>query len=190
MGTFTVVFDVAYVPYIATLVERQSLVDANSKMEITRSAAQAAGPGLGGALVQLFGAPFALAADAVSFVFSGLLAWRIRTPEEQPETEPAARSTRRELGEGLRYVVHHPLFRPIMATTAASNFFGAAVWGPLLLLYGVRVLELDPARIGLVLAIGNVGVIAGAFAVRPITELLASAGRSRRLRSCSGRSSC
>jgi predicted MFS family arabinose efflux permease len=172
MGTFTVVFDVAYVPYIATLVERHSLVDANSKMEITRSAAQAAGPGLGGALVQLFGAPFALAADAVSFVVSGLLAWRIRTPEEQPETEPAGRSTRRELGEGLRYVVHHPLFRPIMATTAASNFFGAAVWGPLLLLYGVRVLELDPARIGLVLAIGNVGVIAGAFAVRPITELL------------------
>jgi MFS family permease len=172
MGTLTVVFDVAYVPYIATLVERQSLVDANSKMEITRSAAQAAGPGLGGALVQLVGAPFALAADAVSFVVSGLLAWRIRAPEELPETERAERSKRRELSEGLRYVVHHPLLRPIMATTAASNFFGSAVWGPLLLLYGVRVLELDPARIGLVLAIGNLGVIAGAFAVRPITEVL------------------
>jgi MFS family permease len=172
MGTLTVVFDVAYVPYIATLVERRSLVDANSKMEITRSAAQMAGPGLGGALVQLIGAPFALAADAVSFVASGFFAWRIRAPEEQPEVERTARSTRRELTEGLRFVVHHPYFRPIMATTAASNFFGAAVWGPLLLLYGVRVLELDPARIGLVLAIGNVGVIAGAFAVRPITEIL------------------
>ena len=173
MGTLTVLFDVAYVPYIATLVERERLVDANSKMEITRSAAQAAGPGLGGALVQLVGAPFALAADAVSFVFSGLLAWRIRAPEEEPaEDVRAARSTRRELAEGLRYVVHHPLFRPIMATTAASNFFGTAVWGPLLLLYGVRVLELDPATIGLVLAIGNLGVIAGAFAVRPITAVL------------------
>lgn len=172
MGTLTVVFDVAYVPYIATLVERRSLVDANSKMEITRSAAQMAGPGLGGALVQLIGAPFALAADAVSFVASGFFAWRIRAAEEQPEVERTARSTRRELAEGLRFVVHHPYFRPIMATTAASNFFGAAVWGPLLLLYGVRILELDPARIGLVLAIGNVGVIAGAFAVRPITEIL------------------
>jgi MFS family permease len=173
MGTLTVLFDVAYVPYIATLVERERLVDANSKMEITRSAAQAAGPGLGGALVQLVGAPFALAADAVSFIASGFLAWRIRAPEDEPAEEVrAARSTRRELAEGLRYVVHHPLFRPIMATTAASNFFGTAVWGPLLLLYGVRVLELDPATIGLVLAIGNLGVIAGAFAVRPITAVL------------------
>ena len=172
-GTLTVLFDVAYVPYIASLVARERLVDANSKMEITRSAAQAAGPGLGGALVQLLSAPFALATDAVSFVLSGLLLARIRTPEEQPsEDAVSARSTRRELAEGLRYVIHHPYFRPIMATTAASNFFGSAIWGPLLLLYGVRVLELDAATIGVALAIGNVGVIAGAFAVRPISSLL------------------
>ena len=148
-------------------------MDANSKMEITRSTAQAAGPGLGGALVQLLGAPVALAADAISFVVSGLLAARIQAPEELPATEgDAARSTRRELAEGLRYVVHHPYFRPIMATTAASNFFGSAIWGPLLLLYGVRVLEMDAATIGLVLALGNLGVLAGAFAVRPISAVL------------------
>jgi MFS family permease len=172
-GTLTVLFDVAYVPYIASLVEREQLVDANSKMEITRSTAQAAGPGIGGALVQLLGAPVALAADAVSFVVSGLLAARIQASEELPAAEgDGPRSTRRELAEGLRYVVHHPYFRPIMATTAASNFFGSAIWGPLLLLYGVRVLELDAATIGLVLALGNLGVLAGAFAVRPISAVL------------------
>ena len=172
-GTLTVLFDVAYVPYIASLVERDELVDANSKMEITRSTAQAAGPGLGGALVQLLGAPLALIADAISFAVSGLLASRIRAAETRPSEDPAAsRSTRRELAEGLRYVLGHPYFRPIMATTAASNFFGSAIWGPLLLLYGVRVLDLSPATIGLTLAIGNIGVLAGAFLVRPISERL------------------
>jgi MFS family permease len=172
-GALTVVFDVAYVPYIASLVERERLVDANSKMEISRSTAQAAGPGLGGALVQLVGAPYALIADAISFVLSGLLAWRIRTPEAPPSRDGAApASSRRELAEGFRYVVGHPYLRPIMACTAASNFFGSAVWGPLLLLYGVRVLDLDAATIGLALALGNVGVIAGAFLVGPISSRL------------------
>ena len=171
-GSLTVVFDVAYVPYIASIVDRERLVDANSKMEITRSSAQAAGPGLGGALVQLVGAPFALIADAVSFVVSGFLAWRIRAAETVPASDGAPRSTRTELVDGLRYVVGNPYLRPIMACTAASNFFGSAIWGPLLVLYGVRVLELDAATIGLALALGNVGVIAGALLVGRISSRL------------------
>ena len=155
-GTFTVVFDVAYVPYVATLVPRKELGDANAKMEISRSAAQTAGPGLAGALVELVTAPFALAFDAVSYLVP---------VSERP-------SGRRELAEGFRFVFANTLLRPITACTALSNLFGTAVWGPLLLVYAVRELDLSAGTIGAALTLGNLGVLAGAFAVGAINRRL------------------
>src|SRR5438045_4534708 len=57
-GTLTVFFDVSYQSYLPSIVEREQLVDGNAKLEISRSAAQIGGPGLGGLLVRLFTAPF------------------------------------------------------------------------------------------------------------------------------------
>jgi len=68
-GIGTVFFDVAYQSYLPALVERDQLVDGNAKLEMSRSAAQLGGPALGGFLVQLFKAPVAIAADAVSYVW-------------------------------------------------------------------------------------------------------------------------
>ena len=47
-GVLTVFFDVAYQSYLPALVERDQLVDGNSKLEISRSGAQLAGPALAG----------------------------------------------------------------------------------------------------------------------------------------------
>jgi hypothetical protein len=49
-GTLTVFFDVAYQSYLPSLVERDQLIDGNSKMEVTRTLAQTAGPALSGGL--------------------------------------------------------------------------------------------------------------------------------------------
>jgi MFS family permease len=171
VGCMTVVFDVAYVPYIASLVGRDQLGDANSKVEISRSSAQTGGPAIGGALVQLLTAPYALAADAVSFLLSALLLGRIRTAETlEPLVE--RQTGRRELADGIRYVFGSTVFRPIMACTALSNFFGTAIWGPILLVYAVRELGLRAATIGVVFTVGSFGVLAGALVVGRVLRLL------------------
>ena len=54
-GCLTVFFDVAYQSYLPSLVERDQLVEGNSKLEITRSAAQILGPGLAGILIGVLG---------------------------------------------------------------------------------------------------------------------------------------
>jgi MFS family permease len=170
-GVLTVVFDVAYVPFIASLVPREELVDANAKVEISRSAAQTAGPAIGGGLVQAVGAPLALLVDSVSFIASALFAWRIRAREEaapRAERAPALH----ELVEGLRYVVRHPHLRPITACTAISNFFGSIIWGPLLLVFAVRQLGLAPATIGLAVTAGSGGFLIGAFVVERVSRRL------------------
>ena len=69
-GILTVFFDVADQSYLPVLVNREHLVEGNSKLEVSRSVAQITGPGVAGALVQLVTAPLAVAVDAASFVAS------------------------------------------------------------------------------------------------------------------------
>jgi MFS family permease len=163
-GVLTVFFDVAYQSYLPSLVDRERLVEGNSKLEISRSGAQLGGPALAGGLVEALTAPGAVLVDAVSFVASGIFLARIRTRESVPRREgrrsPLA-GMRAELAEGLRYVLGHPYLRWIAASTATFNFFGNLMW-TMFLVYAVRELELSPATIGIVFAVGNVGYLAGA----------------------------
>src|SRR4051812_5950767 len=64
-GILTVFFDVAYMAILPALARRDQLVDGNAKLEMSRSVAQIAGPGVAGGLVQVIGAPFAIALDVV-----------------------------------------------------------------------------------------------------------------------------
>src|ERR671935_1242601 len=80
-GTLTVFFDVSYQSYLPSLVERPELVEGNAKLEVSRSAAQIGGPGIGGLLVRAFTAPYAVLADAVSYLGSALFIFAIRRGE-------------------------------------------------------------------------------------------------------------
>ncbi len=170
VGVCTVFFDVAYQSYLPTLVDRSSLVEGNSKLEISRSAAQLAGPGLAGILIGALTAPVAIVVDAISFVGSAGLVFRIRLSESVPaQTEKP--SMRRELAEGLRFVLGHWYQRPLLFTVAISNFFNTLAFS-IFLVYLVRELELSAQVIGLVLAVSNLGWLAGAVAASRISNRL------------------
>jgi MFS family permease len=169
-GVCTVFFDVAYQSYLPSLVERTSLVEGNSKLEITRSGAQLAGPGLAGVLVGAITAPYAILVDAVSFVASALFVLRIRGEEVLPEPT-ASRSMRREVLEGLRYLLGHWYQRPIAITVAVSNFFNTLMFS-IFLVYLVRDLELSAVTIGLVLGVSNVGWLAAAMTATRLSNRL------------------
>jgi MFS family permease len=167
-GALTVFFDVSYQSYLPALVGRKQLVEGNAKLEISRSGAQVAGPGIGGGLVELLTAPFAILVDAIALVVSALFLLRIRTEEPAPQREEGATpSMRRELVEGLRYVVKNPYIRAMAASTAWFNL-GASAFGAVLLVYAVRSLGLTAGTIGVVLMLGNVGAIAAAMLARKL----------------------
>jgi MFS family permease len=109
-GILTVFFDVADQSYLPSLLEADQLIEGNSKLQISVSAAQIGGQGLGGAIIGLVTAPFAVIADAVSFLASGALIFLIRQRERPPEPRVDADAGQRpgmrtEIGEGLRYVL-------------------------------------------------------------------------------------
>jgi MFS family permease len=171
VGVLTTLFDVAYLSLLPSLVRRDQIIEANSKLQASASAAQVAGPGIAGILVGLITAPWAIAVDAVSFLFSALFLTRIRVEEARPEPDagPADRSVRREIGEGLRVVWNHPLLRPMTLTASTNTLFGF-VFLSVYVLYMVRDLGFGPGSVGLVLGLGGVGALLGAFLAEPFAR--------------------
>jgi MFS family permease len=170
-GVFTVFFDVAYQSYLPSLVEREDIGEGNSKLEISRSTAQLAGPGLGGVLVELITAPYAVLVDAFSFLASGTFLLRIRKREEPLRTATsteAKRSLWAELKEGLRFVLRNPNLRAQAGCTATSNLFFSVTFS-IYLVFLVREVELSPGVIGILLSVGSVGSLIAAFTTTRIS---------------------
>src|SRR6187551_2545873 len=122
VGALTVFFDLSSVSFFVALVGRSQYVDANSKLSTTRSLSYIAGPATAGFLVQIFTAPFAIAADALSFVVSALALRGVNVHE--PEVEETESSAREDLREGFRYLAHQPVLRAAVACTSTINLFG------------------------------------------------------------------
>ena len=165
-GCLTVFFDVAYQAYLPALVEREDILEGNSKLEISRSAAQITGPGVAGFLIGLVTAPFAIFLDSISFLGSALFIFAIRKHEPTPERRKTAEGKnvgmRTEVGEGLRYVLGNRYLRAIAACTGTSNLFGQIGFA-IILLYAVRELGMTAEVIGVAFSIGSIGALGGAL---------------------------
>src|SRR6476646_7887767 len=85
IGIFTVFFDVAYQSYLPALIEREHLIDGNSKLQLTVGIAQVGGPNLSGVLIAAITAPYAIVVDAVSFVVSSVFMISMRHREQPPQ---------------------------------------------------------------------------------------------------------
>ena len=172
-GLLTVFFDVADQSYLPTVVERDGLVEGNAKLQISASSAQILGQPAGGGIVALLSAPIAVAVDAASFVGSALLILAIRRQEAPREPSPSEQAgeprpgMRREIAEGLRYVLSNRNLRSIAACTGSSNLCSNIVFA-VFAVYAYRELGLSPATIGLVGGIGGFGVLLGALVASPI----------------------
>jgi MFS family permease len=173
IGVFTVFFDVAYQSYLPALIEREHLVDGNSKLQLTVSIAQVGGPSLSGGLIAAISAPYAIVADAASFVISSVFMVRMRHREDLPRQDEGVPHPKMwpQVKEGLAWVVGNRYLRPIAGCTGTSNFFGQVLFA-IFLLYGVRVLHLSSVELGIVFAVGSVGSIVGALLANRLQKRL------------------
>lgn len=162
IGALSVVGQVAHLAYVPTLIGRDQLVEGNTKLQVSYSAAETVGPGLGGLLIQLVSAPLAMLADAVSFVMSALLlrgiARREPVPIRQERPEPMVGA----ITAGMRALLGQPLVRPIILALTTASIFNNAV-AALYVLYATRELGLNPLALGLIFTIGSLCTIPGAL---------------------------
>jgi len=155
----TVGYSVAAPALLPALVPAVALAQANSRLELARSAAFAAGPALGGALVAWAGAPAAFVLATMLSAAAVALLLRLHEP---PRAPAAPRHPLLELRDGAQLVWQHALLRPILLTAVAWNiawFVLQAAYVP----YAMRALGLDAAGVGLTLAAYGSGMVAGAL---------------------------
>jgi MFS family permease len=171
-----VVFDVADLSYLPTLLTREQLVDGNGKLRATETFADSIGPTLGAGLASLIGAARAVAADSFSFAISVLSLCLIRVREAGPEPVPAAARVgfREAMKVGLRFVLGNAILRKIAACTATANLAISLVTS-IEVVFLLRTLHASPAQVGLVLGLGTMGGFAGSLVARRLAERVGTA---------------
>ena len=168
-GGASVFFSTAYQVYLPSVVDRDDLTEANAKLTGSRSAAQVAGPGVGGTIAQAVGATAGLLADALSFAVSFACLIAIRSREEliRADAVTSKRQLGKEVLDGLHLVVADKFLRPQLAFAAAANLFLTGL-DALFVVFLVRTIGSSPGTAGLVLALGSAGGVIGAVAARPL----------------------
>jgi predicted MFS family arabinose efflux permease len=174
VGTFAVMFEISWPTLFVAVVPRRDVVDANSKMSLSRSLSYVVGPSAAGFLVQALTAPVTLLVDAFSFLGSALFLTRLRAQE--PLVEDDGNGVLRSLREGMRFVFRDELIRSNLACAATVNLFNYA-FHAIFILYATRELGVAPGTLGIALGAGAVGGILGAL-IAPRLERLIGIGRS------------
>ena len=173
-GIGQVLFGMAYQTFYVSLVPKESYVDANSKLSMSRGVSFIAGPAAGGGLIQLLSAPVAIVADALSFLVSAALVSRIKAQEPPPA--PAGPSMWRLAMDGMRIVFAKPILRASLGCTATVNFF-TFIANALMILFASRELGLSAGAIGLAFGVGATGSVVGA-ALAPRVSRVFGVGRT------------
>ncbi|MER6100468.1 MFS transporter [Streptomyces sp. NPDC001728] len=156
VGALTVLFEVCNATLFVALVPTERYVQANSLVNGSRSTAWLAGPGVGGLLVQFLTAPFALVADALTYLVSAGYLARIAPVEPSP-----APVTKGHFTEGMRWVLRERSMRALFSASGTVQFFNF-MFHTLFVLYATTELGLGAGLLGLVLATGAVGGLLGA----------------------------
>ena len=168
-GILSVIVDVASRSYLPGVVEREQLVEANGKLELSGSITSIAGPSLAGLVIQAFTAPVAIIVDAVTYLASAVSVLLIRHREDPPQKPGIPMLA--QVRDGLKVVFHHPLLRAFAGCLGTSNFASNAFFA-LYILFGTRELGLNAAQLGLVYGLGASGALVAALVAPRLVSAL------------------
>jgi MFS family permease len=176
LGVATVFFAVAWTAYLPAMFDKEDLVTANSALQGTDSAAQVAGPAVGGLLITAVSAVAGLVVDACTFLISAFSLWRIRRPERRPAATER-RSMRSDIVEGARWLVRDRFLRNLTIYGATANLWLTGM-NALTVVFLVREVGVSTTGVGLLMAGTALGGVGAATAT---PRLVARLGGARAL---------
>ena len=173
VGALSVLFDIADHAYLPSLVAREQLVEANSKLATTDGLAEIGGPALYGVLFQIFTAPIAIAVNAGTYVFSAGALGLIRAAEPAPAPHTAERGARLVGGfrTGLAAVAADPPVAWLLVISTAGALFGS-FFSALYIIFALKQLALSAGMLGATVAVGGVAALVGAALAQPAIRRL------------------
>jgi len=169
-GVLTVFFEISYQSYVPSLVEREQIIDANSKLETSRASAQTFGPGIAGFVISIVSAPITVLADTFGY-FASAVSLTLIKKQEIVNPDKIQQTVLSDLKQGLRVVFGDPSLRSIAGAIAMSNLASSA-WGAISLKYFYQYLQMTVSEVGVAFSIGATGGILGALTAMRVTKLL------------------
>ncbi len=166
VGTFEVFFAVSLNTLFVAMVPAEQFVEGNALLNGSRAVAGVGGQSLGGVIVALLTAPFALLVNAASFLVSAFFFCRIRTVEPAPE-----RTSGGHFMAGLRFIATSPIVRTTLCATAWVNLFTFAYFAELVL-FATDQLGVSALQLGLAFGVGGLGAVFGAAVLVRLTGKL------------------
>lgn len=168
-GALTVAFELAQSAWIARNSAHAELTQRNSALAAGNAATEAASFGVTGWLFQWLGAAVVMVLDALTYLASALLLWRIEEPSAAQQTSAQGTSVRTraaalmaEARDGLRATLADPVLRALAGVevlTACAMSFAATSY----MIYVARDLAIGTGVLGLLFAVGGLGSLAGAW---------------------------
>ncbi|MFI7673235.1 MFS transporter [Actinophytocola sp. NPDC049390] len=162
IGVLGVMFETAYHAYLPALVGREFVAEGNQKLELSRSTAQFAGPGIAGLAVNAVASALVLVVSAATYVASAVLLMFVRRPDTPPPSPQARPNAFKAIGAGLSWVLRHPVLRTITVATAVFWFFYSALQA-LYVLYLVRDLDVPAGWVAAIFAAAGPGAMVGSW---------------------------
>ncbi len=174
-GAITVFFDVANQSYLPEIVQSDQIAEGNAKLSASQQTAGVVGPAAGAGLIRAIGSPLAIAVTSVCMAASSLLVSRVKH-QEVPKLRESRRPLRREIAEGMSFVIRHPLLVRITACTGLSNLTSGLA-DALFIIFVLRTLNLNETTLGLIFSVGAIGGLLGAVTARAFARWVGE-GRS------------
>jgi MFS family permease len=158
-STLTIGFQSATTAAIPSMVTQDSLMKANGRIQASTPFATIIGPFLAALLLAATSLQVVLWCDALTFIVSALSLALIKTsfnavaPQARPKT-----NLRRDIIEGLRYVIAQPLIRTMALFSLLANL-AVAVLFPQIVFYGKQVLFASNAQVALFFTAAGIGAV-------------------------------
>ena len=158
LGTAETFADASSSTLIPSLVAREDLGVANARQQgATLLLNQLATPPIGAFLFAI-GMALPFGVNAAGFALGAVLVSRVVGSRAERTSEPS--HLRAEIGEGIRWLVHHPPLRTLALTIVLFNVTYGAAWSVLVLYAGER-LGMNEVGFGLITTAIAVGGIIG-----------------------------
>lgn len=175
-GVAQVFFSAAKSPFVRSVVAQENRAEAYAKMEASSWAGQIVAPGLAGLLADLLGAVTGLLANAISFLVSAFCLFRIRPaePSAAPDREQGKTSLRRDIAEGLHFLIRDPYLRVVDLYMGVANF-GDCIMEAAVVVFLVKTVGVSAGVAGLLMAATGCGGVIGSLLATRIGRRLGSA---------------
>lgn len=164
IGGCMLFMDIGLSTLLPFIVPRSDLVQANSRLSISRSGVSALMPVFGGAIIRAVQPIFGLFAGAMFYAVAAISYAFISEPEgRNARKNPlTVRAVIRDIKEGLKVLFEVRVLRSVISSSAAGAF-GFGIWSALFILLLARTFSLEPFAIGLVVALVSLANVFGSL---------------------------